>query len=497
VFHPKIWALRFVSPDGEFRHRFVCLSRNLTGDRSWDTVLVLDEEPEAALYVDPVPLAAFLTELIPLSIKPMNPERQRQVEDLANTIAGAQFAVPPPFTEASLLPLGNPSGGTWPLPDKADALVVISPFLDAGALARLPVAKGATVVSRDQTFDRLGSKAFSRVRDTMVLQPAADGADADVEQVQDSSTEIRTGLHAKVLAWDVGSRGHLLTGSANCTGAAFGGNVEFNVHLSGPVATCGATAVLGDSKERSGLVRLLQPYSIASAEGVEDVRYALEKTIEEFHIAIAGITPELHVSDVDHGYDVALKLSLPDDPVGHSLVRPVSLNHKVHAHPLTEPLPIWRGLSLAALTPYLVVETTLAQDGVTVTRACVVTANLIGAPADRTTRILRELLANEEQILRYLALLLGDPSLDDMLSRFAETSEDEDDEKPAGSRGGPSFSDLILLEPLVRAASRGDASLRRAHELLTELRDDEGNLPHVSAEFQQLWQVVWDSRETA
>src|SRR5690606_13044252 len=41
VFHPKLWALRMVGEDDEVLYRLLCLSRNLTFDRSWDTMLVL------------------------------------------------------------------------------------------------------------------------------------------------------------------------------------------------------------------------------------------------------------------------------------------------------------------------------------------------------------------------------------------------------------------------------------------------------------------------
>ena len=64
TFHPKIWVLRFIDSDGAMRHRFVCLSRNLTGDRSWDTVLVCDEEIDASQALDPQPVATFVTELL-------------------------------------------------------------------------------------------------------------------------------------------------------------------------------------------------------------------------------------------------------------------------------------------------------------------------------------------------------------------------------------------------------------------------------------------------
>ena len=44
VFHPKTWLLRYVDleDDGPVRYRFVCLTRNLTFDSEWDTMVALD-----------------------------------------------------------------------------------------------------------------------------------------------------------------------------------------------------------------------------------------------------------------------------------------------------------------------------------------------------------------------------------------------------------------------------------------------------------------------
>ena len=37
VFHPKVWAIRFVSPDqSSSMYRLVVLTRNMTTDQSWD-----------------------------------------------------------------------------------------------------------------------------------------------------------------------------------------------------------------------------------------------------------------------------------------------------------------------------------------------------------------------------------------------------------------------------------------------------------------------------
>ena len=42
VFHPKVWIVRYVADGEPAQYRLLCASRNLTFDRSWDTLLVLD-----------------------------------------------------------------------------------------------------------------------------------------------------------------------------------------------------------------------------------------------------------------------------------------------------------------------------------------------------------------------------------------------------------------------------------------------------------------------
>lgn len=497
VFHPKVWALRFVSPDSVHLHRVICLSRNLTGDRSWDTVLRLDEDPTATNHTDAGPLATFLTELLDLADpdRPVIPERSAQIRSLAESFRSARLAVPEPFSSATLLPFGTPSGVSWPLPAEVDDLVVISPFLDVTAVQRLPTARRITIVSRDEAFERVGRKNLAAA-ETWVLQPLADGAgpeDAEAATGQpDIDGEVRTGLHAKVLAWANDGIGHVITGSANCTSAAFGGNVEFSVLLEGPAGTCGTTAMLGSE---DGLRRVLAPYEPRSLEGDPDARYELEREIEDFHSTLSRCGLTLRVSGHQGRFDLQLEVDQAVSGLGTTVIRPVTLT-PVFERPFTDPWPSWPDRTLTELTPYVVVGTTLTRGGTTVERSCVLEAQLAGAPEDRSAQILRGLLAREEDVLRYLALLLGDPSLDNLLSRIL-ADEDDDSEDPAkGAQGRPGFDDLVLLEPLVRAAARGDASLERAHAVLEDLRNDDGNLPQVSEAFLELWDVVWAARET-
>ncbi|WP_107771031.1 phospholipase D family protein [Nocardioides sediminis] len=493
VFHPKIWVLRFTNVTGEFTHRLVCLSRNLTGDRSWDTVLSTDEDPSATHQMAARPLSGFLRELLDLSVREIPPKRAELVRDVARTLRDRSLAVPSPFTGGLLLPFGTSEGGAWPVPARADRSVVISPFLDATTVRKLPA--GATIVSRPDTFNRLGAAALDGF-DTQVLQPHADAPPEDLSGDNETDEagdvrpwEVKTGLHAKVLAWDSDRTAHLLTGSANATSAAFGGNIEFGVLLTGPVSSCGAAAILKDDDKQTGFTRLLQPFQ-ASTEPEPDLTFDIEREIEEFHIALAAAMPVVTISHADGQYDARLDVARPEDP-GQTWVRPVTLKPQ-HDRPLEDSTG-WRGLGHPDITPFVAVRTRVERDGVVVERSSALRAELVGAPEDRSNRVLRELLSKVEDILRYLALLLKDPGIDDVASALLDSTNDD----PAGdgSWGSSWADDLILLEPLVRAAAREDDSIDRVKALMDDLRDADGKLPDLGADFESLWHVVLASKE--
>ena len=504
TFHPKIWILRFTNPTGERAHRFVCLSRNLTGDRSWDTVLVCDEDPDAPHTLDAAPIAHWVTDLMSSLVRPLPGPRATMLRDLCATFTQATLAVPEPFTAARAVPLGTSTAKGWPLPDTADAWAVISPFLDATALSQLPdSASRRVLLSRPDAFDRVGRRAFADA-ETIVLQPMTDLAAPDEETLEDPTGDgaadgwrrggVPRGLHAKVFAWDQAGTSHELTGSANCTQAAFNGNIEMSVLLSGPTSSCGVDALLGDDK--AGLLRITQPHHIEDEDGTVDPGYVLERRIEQWHADLATGRPVLHVTPHEDTYDLELELLLPSDPHGlarTTVIKPVAVTHAA-AYPINAPAA-WGQVGLHALSPYLLVRTEAHVDGIRVERACLIICELDGAPADRHRRLLRDLLARQQDVLRYLMLLLGDLGANELLDQLASASET--DSPAAHGPFGQGFDDLVLLEPLVRAAARGDESLTRAHRLLEDLRDDNGNLPQLDEEFQHLWRVVWEGRSNA
>ena len=96
IFHPKTWLLRFTSQDNRVIYRFVCLSRNLTQDRSWDTILTLDGEltDRERAFSDNHPLGDFIAALPKLAQHPLNKERKDVVQLMATEVRRVKFELP-------------------------------------------------------------------------------------------------------------------------------------------------------------------------------------------------------------------------------------------------------------------------------------------------------------------------------------------------------------------------------------------------------------------
>lgn len=492
VFHPKIWLARFTDPEGRYRHRLLCLSRNLTFDRSWDTILRLDEEEPGQAGAghtapDPTPLADFVRRLPELALGTMSSARLDTITDVARSVSAARFAVPPPFHGLVFLPLGTGDGTTLPFPGRADRLVAVSAFLDTSTSRLLSVmADDVIVLSRPESFDRVGAAAFARAR-TCVLRRAAEvGLGEEPQEPRRALTEtgqVPDGLHAKTFVLERGRVATVVTGSANATAAGFGGNVEFDVALEGPRSTCGVTAMWQGDADSPGLSRLTEPYPIGTEHGSADTDSALDWEAERFHADLAAAAPELHLTHLDDGRtSLRLVVELPQSP-GTSLVWPVSLARDVHAVVLDPAATIaWGPIALSNVTPFLAVETTIGRHR----RTGVIKAVLVGDVPGRRQDALRDVLRTQLDVLRYLIFLLGDPAYDQFLD-VLNGGENEGWNLDRGRTG----TELALFEPLVRAAARDDGSLGRVAGIIADLREMENGAALVPDGFEMIWDAVW------
>ncbi|SNU02766.1 hypothetical protein SAMN06298212_1559 [Ruaniaceae bacterium KH17] len=494
LFHPKVWAIRFVSDDRDYRHRALILSRNLTFDTSWDTLLVLDEAPSDSEsdVIDGAPLGRFVAELPGLALRPLDGDRAGKVADLAASIGAARFAVPEGYRSGEIVPLGMP----WSEPlaiEPSNRLLAISPFLSSGIAKGLAAGtRDLTLLSRPTSLDGvpLADHAVAYVLDT-----AAESEDPGVSQAGDNSdyyTETNPppqGLHAKTFiaerGWDV----EVITGSANATSAAFERNVEMIVRLHGRKSKVGIDSVWQGSKESPGLEQITVPYTPQPVDPEAARRDDLSWQLDHWHASLSASDPVLEVGVVD-GDSTSLTLHLANvtPPEGCvTRIRPLSLTNDAEARELAPELT-WGPISTRNVTPFLAVTSTIGTGTGAVGRTSAIKAELRGDLPDRRRNALRDVLRNANDVLRYLVFLLSDPARgQDPGLKEALLGERWG---AAGERGA--WDRVNVFEPLVRAAAEGDSAVDRVEVLLAELGADEELIP---AEFAALWHVIEALRE--
>jgi hypothetical protein len=490
LFHPKMWALRFVDQEQNQLHRVIVLSRNLTLDRSWDTALVLDEEDGGT--IDATPAAQFVRLLPSFALRPVRAERHDELQDLATTLEQVKLAAPAPFIDGTLIAMGLDQKDIWPFPDRGRRILAISAFLTAAAVARMSeIADERVLVSRAESLDQVGSGAL-RGWDVHVLQRLAEvDPDEDIDDVSraisDGFLEAHDGLHAKTFVIEVDQRlSTVVTGSANLTTASWTRNVEFDAVLTGPTTSCGVAPILNGSPEAPGLAQILEEYTVAAEQGIADEAAETAFMLEAFHRRLAVGRPGLHVEIVDEERVAAtLTLDVPDEAPGTSTVRLASLGEG-QTKPL-EAMLNWI-IAPANITPFVVVETTAGKGVAKATRRCVLKAELTGAIDGRRREAVFSILRSKDDVLRYLVFLLGDPSYDAL---FAELAGIGAERFANADRPAHRIADVALFEPLIRAAGRDQDALARVASLVEELRELPNGTELVPDGFDELWDVVW------
>jgi hypothetical protein len=509
IFHPKVWVIRFKAPDDDVRLRFLCLSRNLTFDRSWDTVLRLDGRPTGQRNDLSSPIGTFLTSLPALAIDPMAPERSTPVTELAAEVATAEWeGLPDGLRLERMWPIGHDGRRAWPFPEKSWRRLVVAPFVEAGFLERFTdPRRGDLLVSRAETLDAIGAPSLSHLGRRLVLRDEALAETDPPETTEETgaeagpglATELR-GLHAKLFVVDDAWWSHIWTGSANATDAAFNANVEFLVELKGRNTThCAACVISAPEGEAVGFGRLLEDWPPNEEPVPTPAEEEAARALERVAMQIGSLR---FVAEIGEPEDelYALKLTGRGDlrvlrpGKGETLsvgIRPLSggaawvAGPAFHDDVLTAD---WR-VSFESLTAFFVLELVATRGSLVSKASFVVQAQLIGEPTDRLQRVLAAELKNRSDLVRLLLMLLGgtDPvfgGLVDVLTGDRLGGEQNSD---------PILGSEALLEPLMRTFARNPGRLDEIGALVTELaRTEKGRdlLPEG-------WRQVWASIEAA
>ena len=410
VFHPKVWALRFLSESREPSYRLLVLSRNLTADRSWDTILWLDGRAGRRPIASNAPLARFIAALPSLAVTPLQRDRKAALDALAAELRRVEWELPDGVREMSFHPVGLPGSRAFAVREHFSGYrrLVISPFVRAGSLQRLfeAVPDGAAVlVSRGEELDALPSGALDGI-EVYELDPMASLSADEAEET--ASHAFLTHLHAKLFVVERARLAHLFVGSANATEAGFGSNVEFLCELVGSPSALGVAALVG---EGAPFQTMLMPYT-APEEPIIDEAAEAGRALEELLFDIAAqVSFRMAAVKQPDGWAARVRTDalLPQVTEG-TRVTLAPHNRPAEASPLTPGEPVDLELpprEAADLTPFLQLKASRMVEGQLLERSAVVCAQLVGGPEDRFQEILARQINTPEKFLRLLALLLG------------------------------------------------------------------------------------------
>lgn len=512
VFHPKVWLLRFRRAADDARVlRFLCASRNITFDRSWDTLLRLDSQvlgSEAAAAIDPTPLAEFIEALPDLGLRPVTDRQRAIVAELADEVRHGAFGLPEGCTGGRFWPLGLPGHDQDPLPAATQRSLTISPFVTTGRLRQASgLGRGHLLVARAEELDRLPTGSLEPFQETYVLSPDTDlsvtaegpedESNGDTPADPDDPGCSLTGLHAKVTVVDTPNGGVVLTGSANATTAAFERNVEFVTQLDYPDLKIDALFAdnPGESASFSRLLATYHPPDVPLARSPEE---ELADLLDAVRREVAGRTFAATVAD-GTTTDFLLEFEWTS---GTGLMIDTDIDLAMTAWPVTLSSPYAQPLaaaangrvafpcSLEALTSFFVIELTGRSASIEETKRFVVNAPLTGAPENRHTRIIAAILREPARFIRYLLLLLGDPADTDTLAGDAMAWFGTTSDGPEG-RG-----DIPVFEVLVRALARRPDRLDHLASVVEELVTTDEGRQVLPAGFEDLWAALWQARQT-
>jgi len=503
IFHPKVWVQRFTSPTGPVRYRVLINSRNLTFDRSWDTMLALEGEllDRTNAIARNRPLGDFLAALPRLAVRPAAPRIAADTALIADEIRRVAFEVPEGFEdELTFWPLGHDGKERWPFDTKIHRMLVISPFVGGPMLERLcESGSDHLLVSRGEELAALPPQSLSSFAEVHVLN---EGAEVEPDEIEadggHGADEAASGLHAKLYVADAGWDAHVWTGSANATGAAFRDNVEILVQLTGKKSRVGIDAMLGAAEGAAvGLRALLVPYTPpASPPNVDPITAALESRLRLLRVAVARapwkarVEREAEPGDDQERYSVHLRASGPPIDLGPGVVAhcwPIALPPEHAASLVLSPSGTsvtFARLSFQALTSFFAFRLRAEEGEHHSEVVFVVNAPLEGAPEHRHARILQSMLDDPGKVMRFLRMLLAIDPLDGIEELIAGEGEDAEGAAGAWSTG---WSDTPLLEALLHALDHEPARLADFDRAIRELRMTPEGAALVPPELDSVW----------
>ncbi len=499
IFHAKTWFLRFTSKDRPVFYRFLCLSKNLTFDRSWDTVLTLEGELQNRTvgYSRNKPLGEFIEALPELALTQLSEDTKSNLTILADEIRRVDFTPPEDFDDIEFLPIGIPGKKRklkWGNPSRA---LLVSPFLAEYPIRNLSeFGNDNILISREESLDELPGELIQDIEKNCqiyVMDLAAEKPEemGDEEKAPSPDLTDLSGLHAKLIIFEEGWNAFVLSGSANATKAAWSGeNVEFMTQMTGRRSQVGIDSFLGKESQHQSFYSMLPPYKRIEKSKEAALSKQLEAILENARetISVARIQGQITHSP-ERGYTITLKaqaaFSFGKDGVLCTCY-PISVaaNNAQDVASLQKGEPLaFVDLSTVGLSTFFAfhLEAQLEKEKARI--SFVLNLPLEGMPAERDKMIMRSIISDKDRFVRYLLFLLSEDAhcgvMDNLYLSLLQEKED--------AKAGHLFLPLQLLEEMVRAYSRDKEKLDRIARLVDDLKQSEETQTILPEGFDQVW----------
>ena len=494
IFHPKMWLLRFCDADENLSYRCVITTRNITRDRSWDMMLVLESDPDLTTLNDGnTQLVRLVKSLGNSCLRKLPADRLSEIDKFADQLRFINWEAPPNVDTVRFYAFGV-KGLQSSKPEglfRGYGHLVVSPFVTSGALRRiLEVSKGEKIslVARAEEIDALDLDIKTKIDAYIFPIEAALDSDSDESTPSNEAAGIFGNLHAKVYVVESERKAFIYIGSANATEAAFSGNTEVLVELCASAANMGIEAIFG---EKTSFRKMLIPYQPANEKYVESEKDKIKRILRAYVVDLCACRFKINLTAENDLWTMSVNSSenLPkfSEQLKDASISVATVFSKNEIHPMEAGKKTklnFRSRSLHDVTPFLVATVSTADKQNEA--SAVIRAELIGAPASRSRDVLVRLIDTPEKFLRFLQLVLA--ITDGGFTGF-EIGVDEE----FGFGGSRRWLEQCLFETLLNALANDASAFERLGpivERIVELGDSNGVLPPG-------WSAVWGQFQQA
>jgi len=328
--------------------------------------------------------------------------------------------------------------------------------------------------------------AIADLQDTRIVSAAADLDDPDADCDDLVDRERLVGLHAKLYVAERNRRAYVFVGSANATDAAFGGNVEILVELSGGATRLGVDQLLSNEAGFGMILEEYAPTGDVELDPEEEAAWTLRQTLQ----ALAE-QPWTATVRADGGrYHERINSRRIVLPAGVTATVGL-LTLRGSAFPLNDGQAVQGELGPVALdevTPFIVVTASIRlARAPALQRSSVIRCHLVNDPAGRLDEVLAKQVDTPEKFLRFLLLLLG--LTDAQLAMGGPGSGAQPDGTWSIGRGSSG-----VFELLARAVADKPETLDTLETLVPRLRASDTGRQALPQGFDDLWAVIEAAR---